>query len=281
MSEWLSAFLAKPALPLEEAMQTADGPLCFIIDRIRQPLAMSELHGRADTPLIEPLFRDTEFADLLEYSPLWVVTEPGSDAARLAARLCVEQRSGIALRVEDAVAGLRQARHLLKIKDASGGFSLARYYDPATWAGCELAVTEQAAALYGPWQAVYSPAAQGRGEQDLWLGWPTPLGEPVFTGPPLAMTPDMLAANQELRWSYWVYQHPLQFHDPDDLQLPPLIANLCYLAEHGLEESRHLLALADLLSRPLLCERTEVMAILAKPLPPHGAVAELKALSAG
>ncbi len=280
MSEWLSDFLAKPAQPLNEAMQSDHGSLCFIIDSIRQPRAKTELHDLPGTQLVEALFKDTEFSDLLEHSPLWVVTQPGSEAAQLAARLCVQQRSGIAIGVADAEAGLRQARHLLKVKDA-GGFSLARYYDPSVWAGCALAAGEQAAVLYGPWAAVYSPAAQGRGEEDLWLSWPTPLGEQAFSGSRLAITRDMLAVSHELRWSYWVYQHPQQLHDPDDLQLPPLIANLHYLAEHGLEESRHLLALADLLSDPPLCERPQVVSILAKGLPPHRAVAELQALNAG
>nr|WP_298144749.1 DUF4123 domain-containing protein [uncultured Pseudomonas sp.] len=279
MSEWLNAFLAKPAQPLKEAVQPDHGALCFIIDSIRQPRAKIELHDLPGTQLVEALFKDTEFSDLLEHSPLWVVTQPDSEAAELAARLCVQQRSGIVIGVAGAEAGLRQARHLLKVKDA-GGFSLARYYDPAVWAGCSLAGGEQAAVLYGPWEAVYSPAVQGRGEEDLWLNWAAPLGEQALADSPLTMTPDMLAASQELRWSYWVYQHPLQFHKPDDLQLPRLIANLRYLAEHGLEESRHLLALADLLSGPPLCERPQVVTILAQGLPPHRAVAELQALSA-
>jgi hypothetical protein len=281
MSEWLSAFLAKPALPLEDAMQTADWPLCFVIDHIRQPRVLPELSGLADTLLIEPLFRDTEFVDLLEHSPLWVVTKPGSDAARLAARLCVDQRSGIALCVDDAEAGLRQARHLLKIKDA-GGFSLARYYDPAVWAGCALASGEQAAALYGSWHAVYSPAAQGRGEEDLWLRWSNPGSDSTAAlAAPLDICEAMLDASETLRWCYWVYQHSGQFNNPDNHQLPRLIGNLRYLAEHGLQETRHLLQLAELAGGSTLSERAQVVSILAKPLPAHGIVAELQTLSAG
>lgn len=280
MSECLSAFLAKPAKPLAETMQADHGALCFIIDGIRQPRAKIELYGQPGTQLIEALFRNTEFSDLLEHSPLWVVTQPGSEAAQRAAHLSVQHRSGIAIGIADAKAGLSQARHLLKVKDA-GGFSLARYYDPAVWAGCALAAGGQAATLYGPWAAVYSPAARGRGEQDLWLSWPTPNVEPAFTDALLAFTPDMLAASQELRQSYWVYQHPQHFHDPDELQMPRLIENIRYFAAHGLKESRHLLALADLLNGPPLRERSQVASILAKPLPAHSIVAELQTLSAG
>lgn len=280
MSEWLSAFLAKPAHPLNEAMQSDHGSLCFVIDSIRQPRAKTELHGAPGTLLVEALFSDTEFSDLLEHSPLWVVTQPDSDAAQLAARLCVQQRSGIAIGVADAEEGLRQARYLLKVKDA-GGFSLARYYDPVVWAGCAMAAGGQAAKLYAPWQAVYSPAAQGRGTDDLWLGWLNHDPEsPAIATTPLTMTADMLATSESLRWSYWVYQHPDYFQTPDIQQWPQLIANLNDLSEHGLQETRHLLSLAQLASGPALSARPEVVAIFAKGLPQHRAVAELQNLAA-
>lgn len=280
MFEWLNVFLEKPAQPLKEAMQPEHSSLCFIIDSIRQPRAKTELYGLPGTLLVEALFSDTEFADLLEHSPLWVVTQSGSEAAQVAAQLCVEQRSGIAIDAADAKAGLRQARHLLKVKDA-GGFSLARYYDPAVWAGCALAAGEQAATLYGPWQAVHSPAAQGRGTDDLWLSWSNQSPEPLaVVTTPLAMTADMLAASESLRWCYWVYQHPAQFQTPDIQQWPQLIANLNDLTEHGLLETRHLLSLAQLASGPALSTRPEVVAIFAKGLPQHRAAAELRNLAA-
>lgn len=280
MPEWLNTCLAKPMMPLHEAIQAADWPLCFVIDRIRQPRALSELKSLADTLLIEPLFRDTDFAELMEHGPLWVVTKPRSVAARVAARLCVDQRSGIALCVGDADAGLRHARHLLKVKSA-GNLSLFRYYDPAVWTGCALAAGEQAAALYGCWHEIYSPAAQGRGEEDLWLKWPNPRRESdPFLDAPLNMHAAMLAASETQRWSYWVYQHSAQFSYPSDQQLPQLITNLRCLVEHGLQEPRHLLQLPALVTGRALVERSDVMGILSQGLPPHSALPQLHALTA-
>ena len=94
----LSALLEAPRHGFEELPgQNSDLNLCFIIDRVRQPEAMSRLYRVGEPVDTQGLFLNTDFVEIAAEGPLWLVAPWGSRLAAEAAKLCEETFSGIAL----------------------------------------------------------------------------------------------------------------------------------------------------------------------------------------
>ena len=270
--ESLKMMLQQPIVDVEELGEGGGQPLCFLIDRVRQPDALAKLYGLSHSPEIELIFQQTEFSSLRDHSPIWVTTYAQSEAARLAASLCSDRRSGIALTSAEPAAALRQARRLCKATDPEGGFSLVRYYDPAFWSAW--AMTWPTADLYGPWSRVYTPS--GELEQNTWRVWQS-TKEPTGAKPQApSVSRETLLAFRVIRWWYWINSQP-QGSAFSDKELPLVIENLQLLTEHGIEEGRHLQRLLPVLGSTAWVERSEVMALLRSDLPAHKKVTTLEA----
>lgn len=271
MSEWLTALFEQPAAPFDEATRQLQQPLCFVIDRVRQPEALAKLYRLAEPPAIGLLFHQTEFTSLLDHSPIWVATHAGSEAARLAAALCIERRSGIALSGADGEAALRHARHLLKALDTENGHSLVRYYDPAFWSAW--ALTWPVAALYGPWSRVYTPPACA--ERGDWRTWASPADEPAVAPSTPRVAQATLDAFTAIRWWYWLDSRP-ERPAMADTAMPVVIDNLQLLAESGIEEGRHLQRLLPRLGDAPWRGREDILALLRSDLPAYEKVKTLE-----
>jgi hypothetical protein len=248
------------SLPREQSSQV----LCFIIDRGRQPDAMSRLYRIGEPMNAQALFSSTEFAQIANEGPLWLTAPWGSRLAAEASRLCEENHSGIALTSEDATEALAHARWLLKANDGSGGQSLLSYHKPSLWAALTYTAAETSVQLFGPWLAVYSPAPIHFGkERGTWLSW-TVNSELKWLGDSAAFNlPDNAAQIQaRLGWLYWVDEQYAAFGKPDNDRINEITENLDLLVKNNIYEGDHLLKLASVVDGPLLEARPEAMAIL-------------------
>ena len=271
MSEWLNKMLQQPTVGIDVG-GAAGHCLCFLIDQVRQPDALAKLYSLSEVPEIELLFQETEFSSLQDHGPIWIVTYARSEAARLAARICSDKRSGIALETKNTDAALQQARFLLKAADPERGFSLARYYDPAFWAAW--ALTWPDAALYGPWSRVYTPPATYYAGS--WRAWSATDGTPGVAAQTPAVTSETMEAFKVTRWWYWINSQS-QGSPVSDTVLPLIIDNLQLLTEHGIEEGRHLQRLLPMLGNARWSERSEIMELLRADIPPYIKVQTLEA----
>ncbi|TWD52354.1 DUF4123 domain-containing protein [Pseudomonas sp. SJZ131] len=261
----MNTLLAAPryafeSLPREPSSQV----LCFIIDRNRQPEAMSRLYRIGEPMNAQALFTATDFADIVDEGPVWLSAPWGSRLAAEATRLCEENHAGIALTAEDAAKALAHARWLLRANDGSGGQSLLSYHKPSLWAALAYTAGETSVQLFGPWQTVYSPAPSHFGkERGAWLSW-TANSPAKWRGDGAAFNlPDNAASVQaRLAWLYWVDEQYAAFGEPADERINDIAANLDLLLQSNIYEGEHLLELASVVDGPLLETRPEAVAIL-------------------
>ncbi len=261
----LNALLAEPryefdSLPREQSSQA----LCFIIDRTRQPEAMSRLYRIGEPMNAQGLFIGTDFAELSADGPLWLVAPWGSQLAAEAARLCEENYSGIALVTEDATAALAHARWLLRANDGSGGQSLLSFHKPSLWAALVYTAGEASQQLFGPWRGVFSPGPVHFGEErGGWLSWTSgPESKWRGDGPTFNLPEKAATVQKRLGWLYWIDEQYAAFGKPADDQINLMAENLDVLLKNNIYEGDHLLTLATIVNGPLLETRPEAMAIL-------------------
>lgn len=277
MSSWLTWFLAQTQCV--EPWQGGEHHLYMLIDSVRQPRVEEQLFQLNEVMDIEPLFQGTAFAELNDVSPLWVRLPGGGAVAAKAAQLCLDNRSGILLTsTADAQSCIAHARRLLQMRSAEYGLALARFYDPAFWSA--LALTVPTPALFGPWEAVFTPPANP--SDAGWRMWQREdqdqEGLVETAGYPLSLQPSTLAAVDELRWWYWVRALEAETSGAlADAQLPQVLANLRMLIEYGIEEGRHLQSLLPHLQQQLT-ERSGVMEMLRRDLPAYEKVQHLEGL---
>jgi len=247
-------------LPRESSSQA----LCFIIDRTRQPEAMSRLYRVGEPMNSQGLFIGTDFAEIAADGPLWLTAPWGSRLAAEAAALCAENFAGIALTTDDSIKALAHARWLLRANDGSGGQSLLSYHKPSLWAALAYSAGETAHQLFGPWQHVYAPAPTHFGARNgNWVSW-RPVSELKWLGDVSAfnLPEDAPKIQERLGWVYWVDEQYAAFGEPTDEELPNIATNLDVLVAHNIYEGRHLLKLADIANGPLLETQPQAMAIL-------------------
>ncbi|MGF6127454.1 hypothetical protein QF019_002663 [Pseudomonas frederiksbergensis] len=261
----MNTLLATPRYAFESLPREQTGQvLCFIIDRTRQPEAMSRLYRVGEPMVSQGLFIGTDFSEIAADGPLWLTAPWGSRLAAEAAKLCEENYSGIALTTDDPAKALAHARWLLRANDGSGGQSLLSYHKPSLWAALAYTAGETSHQLYGPWQNVYSPAPAHFGASNgNWLSW-RPVSELEWLGDVSAFSiPDDAPKVQgRLGWVYWVDEQHTAFGEPTDEELPNIAENLDALVNHNIYEGRHLLKLAHIANGPLLETQAQAMAIL-------------------
>ncbi|WP_028620108.1 DUF4123 domain-containing protein [Pseudomonas sp. Ant30-3] len=260
----LNALLAEPryefdSLPREQSSQA----LCFIIDRTRQPEAMSRLYRIGEPMNAQGLFIGTDFAELAADGPLWLVAPWGSQLAAEAARLCEENYSGIALVAEDATAALAHARWLLRANDGSGGQSLLSFHKPSLWAALVYTAGEASQQLFGPWRGVFSPGPVHFGEErGGWLSWPHSKLKWQGDFSAFNIPEHAPKVQQGLAWAYWVDENYEAFGKPTPEELPRIAENLDLLVNYNVYEGRHLLKLARITNGALFNAQPQAMAIL-------------------
>ncbi|QXI18111.1 DUF4123 domain-containing protein [Pseudomonas hamedanensis] len=262
----LSALLEAPRHGFADLpRESSDLTLCFIIDRARQPDAMSRLY-RVGEPVVDAqgLFLNTDFAEIASDGPLWLTAPWGSRLAAEAAQLCEENFSGIALATTVPDKALAHARWLLRANDGSGGQSLLSYHKPSLWAALAYTAGDNSHQLFGPWQHVYSPAPAHFGRnRGSWLSWRA-VAELEWLGDTAAFSlpPAAPKVQEHLGWVYWADEHYVAYGEPTDEQLPNLVENLNVLVAHNIYEGRHMLKLGPITNGPLLETQPQAMAIL-------------------
>ncbi|NYH12011.1 DUF4123 domain-containing protein [Pseudomonas moraviensis] len=261
----LSALLAAPRHTFEQLpRENAGSTLCFIIDRARQPDTMSRLYRIGEPIDSQDLFLATDFAEMANDGPLWLIAPWGSRLAVEAAKLCEENYAGIALITDEPAKALAHARWLLRANDGSGGQSLLSYQKPSLWAALAYTADETSHQLFGPWQHVYSPAPVHFGSnRGHWMSWRS-VSELEWLGDVSAfnLPPAAPKVQEHLGWVYWVDEHYAIYGEPTDEELPNLVENLNVLVAHNIYEGRHLLKLGQITNGPLLETQPQAMTIL-------------------
>jgi hypothetical protein len=261
----LSALLEAPRHSFEQLPRESSGQsLCFIIDRARQPEAMSRLYRIGEPMNSQGLFIGTDFAEMAADGPLWLTAPWGSRLAHEAAKLCEENYAGIALTTAAPDKALAHARWLLRANDGSGGQSLLSYHKPSLWAALAYTAVENSQQLFGPWQHVYTPAPVHFGRnRGHWLSWRS-VSELEWLGDVSAfnLPSDAPKVQEHLGWIYWTDAQYAAYGEPTDEELPNLVANLNVLVAHNIYEGRHLLKLGPITNGPLLETQPQAMAIL-------------------
>lgn len=277
MSAWLKNFIALPRLARLPEMPGGKD-LYFLIDAVLQPDTARQLYGLGGQIEARSLFLGTDFADLVECSPLWIKAESGSDTAGLAESLCISERSGIALEIATTEeAAFKHAQCLLRMRSSSAGDVLSRFYDPLFWSALALTTSSSLQAnLFGPWQRVWTPAEPG-GEA-AWLVWERSTDSTAIptTAYPLVVSAEALATHDDLRWYYWLCS---QCEVMPYRSLSLVIDNLRLLVSHGIQEGRHLQRLLPLLDRMPLPQQGEVMTVLNSSLPSYQKVQRLEGIA--
>lgn len=252
--------------------------LFFILDQQAVPDIQAQLFATGET--VEPvqLYRGSDFEHLAESGPIWFSAPPGSALQHLGESLCQDQAAGIAVIAADDQAALAHARGLRQVNDGSGGQSLITYYRPGMWPALAITASE---GLFGPWHAVYSPTPRHIGAKpSRWLEWHADDAASSSTlSARYSLAPSTQPTYRTLRWLYWVDGYYQAFNSPASAQLPALLDNLELLVEHGINEGRWLVKLADLSSRGPLSEREAVMAVLRGKTEPFIKVEQLQALA--
>lgn len=280
MSARLKEFMVLPRLALAQAMPN-DHALYFVIDTVLQPNAASQLYGVGGPIEARRLFLGTAFESLAEYSPLWIKVEAGSGVADLAGDLCVSERAGIALEIATTEeVAFQHAQRLLRMRSASAGDSLARFYDPLFWSALALTASgSQRAALFGPWRRVWTPAEPG--DESTWLTWEdsadsTAIPTSVY---PLAVGAEALGTHEDLLWYYWLCEQcEAMPHTLPPERLPLVIDNLRLLARHDIHDGRHLQRLLPQLDRAPLTQQEDIMTVLNSGLPSYQKVQRLEGM---
>ena len=252
--------------------------LFFILDQQAVQDIQAQIFAADET--VEPiqLYQGPDFEHLAESGPLWFSAPPGGALQHLGETLCQEQAAGIAVIAADGQAALAHARGLLQVNDGSGGQSLITYYRPDVWPALALTASE---GLFGPWHGVHSPAPRHIGAKPgQWLEWHADgAASSSSISARYSLTPSTQPTCRTLRWLYWVDGYYQAFNSPAPAQLPALLDNLELLVEHGINEGRWLVKLADLSSRGPLSEREAVMAVLRGKTEPFIKVEQLQALA--
>lgn len=281
MLEGLSEFIATLGREtIEGAIKTghAEQSLFFILDQQAVPDIQEQLFATGDAVESVQLYQGSDFEHLAESGPLWFSAPPGSALQHLGETLCQEQAAGIAVIAADDQAALAHARGLLQVNDGSGGQSLITYYRPDIWPALAMTASE---GLFAPWHAVYSPTPRHIGAKPgRWLEWHADgAASSSIVSARYSLTPSAQPTYRTLRWLYWVDGYYQAFNSPEPAQLPALFDNLELLVEHGINEGRWLVKLADLSSRGPLSGREAVMVILRGKTEPFIKVEQLQALA--
>lgn len=280
MSARLTEFLQQQRVELSQAVSDSDA-LYFVIDTVLQPTAAAQLYGVGEPIESRLLFLGTAFDSLAEYSPLWVKVAAGSEVARLAGALCFSEQAGIVLEASTTEeAAFQHAQRLLLMRSATAGESLARFYDPLFWSALALTASgAQRAALFGPWRQVLTPAEPS--DEERWLAWPnTDASAPTQAfAYPLPVSAEALDQHEDLRWYYWLCGHREVAPQPlSGERLPLLIDNLRLLANHDIQDGRHLLRLLPRLDRVPLGQQPNLMAVLNSDVPSYQKVQHLEGM---
>ena len=275
MSAWLSQFLEQPG----DKAPWLDGnrAMYCIIDRVRHPKALEYLYKQDGVAGIECLFQSTPFNELNDVGPLWLPVKAGTALAAKAAELCLANRSGILISSNaDPQAALLHAQRLLRMNVRAQGDVLARFYDPAFWSA--LALTASAQMLYGPWQSVHIPPANT--DDTLWRVWLRPQDRVQTSDAaayPMQLEDHTLAASGDIRRWYWVRARTSELAgEISNQQLPVVLGNLSLLAEHGIDEGRHLEHLLPRLNQALLQDNPHVMSVLSSDMSAFEKVKQLE-----
>ncbi|MBC3268916.1 DUF4123 domain-containing protein [Pseudomonas sp. SWRI81] len=258
----LSALLSEPRYNFSDLPVTSES-LCFIIDQGLQPDALGRLYRVGEPVVAHGLFVGTDLAEIPE-EPLWLVAPKGGKVAKVAAELCEERFSGIAISTPDPEKALAHARWLLRANDGSGGQSLLSFHKPSLWAALAYTADKAFDQLLGCWNAVYSPAPIHFGqERGRWLVWTTN-GESTWSGDRAAFNLPEAAAKVQARlgWVYWVDEEYAAFNEPDDDRLNDIADNLDLLLKHNIYDGDHLLKLGPVVNGPLFETQLGIMAIL-------------------
>jgi hypothetical protein len=268
MSAWLKALEDLPRSTPEEWQ--GENSLYFIIDRVLQPQALEKLYQAEGSIETRLLFQNSDYAALLDSSPVWVSVQGSSAAGQTAAQLCHERLAGIAihssLSAEDA---FLHAQSLLTVSSSTHGESLCRYYDPRLWAALALSLDDKALAnLFGPWARVLTPAHHQLGAENTWLAWEHRQHVQHAATQQLSLGVAELELHQEVRWLYWVSERSAAFASPlHPTTMRTVIDNLQLLSDHGIDEARHLLRLLPGLDKQPLRSHDEIMSTLRSDLP--------------
>lgn len=261
----LNNLLDEPRHDFGELPRGSSGQtLCFIVDRARQPDAMSRLYRVSEPINSQGLFIGTDFAPMAADGPVWLTAPWGSRLATVATELCEENFSGIALATHEPDKALAHARWLLRANDGSGGQSLLSYHKPSLWAALAYTAGQVSHQLFGPWQHVYTPAPRHFGKnRGAWLNWQA-VSELEWLGDVSAfdLPEDAPKVQEQLGWAYWVDAQYAAYGEPTDEQLPTVVKNLETLVENNIYEGRHLLKLGGITNGPLFETQPQTMAVL-------------------
>lgn len=275
MSEWITKLLGYSSLETPWQAQQKNSWYC-LIDSIRQPSALEELYKVNGVKNVQRLFVGTPFEKLSDVSPLWIELSNTDDGLKTAAKLCIDNRSGILIvGSNNPEKDINHARSILEVETAEYGKSLARFYDPALW--CALGMTNSREALLGSWLAVFTPPAHE--DDKVWRSWDI-RRLPSSEAPLLRISSDTLDAVEAVRWWYWIRNsHPENSHKIPDSALPLCVSNLNILVSHGINEGRHLDKLIINLSKFSINERFDIKRILESNLSAYQKVRYLEALA--
>lgn len=267
MSSWIKALEDLPRSKPEEWQD--ESSLYFIIDRVLQPQALEKLYQAEGSIETRLLFQNSDYAALIDNSPVWVSVQGSSAAGQTAAQLCHERQAGIAVHSSlSAEEAFRHAQSLLTVNSTVHGESLCRYYDPRLWAALALSLDNKALAnLFGPWAQVLTPAYHRVGSKNTWLSWES-RQQVLRTTQQLALGAPEFELHQEIRWLYWISERPDAFASPlSSATMRIVIDNLQLLSEHGIDEARHLQRLLPRLDKQPLLSHDEIMSTLLSDLP--------------
>lgn len=268
MSSWIKALEDLPRSKPEEWQD--ENSLYFIIDRVLQPQALEKLYQAEGSIETRLLFQNSDYAALIDNSPVWVSVQGSSAAGQTAAQLCHERKAGIAihssLSAEDV---FRHAQSLLTVNSTVHGESLCRYYDPRLWAALALSLADKALAnLFGPWARVLTPANHRVGSENTWLSWENRQQMQGAVTQQLALGTPELQLHQEVRWLYWLSERSDAFASQlSSVNMRIIIDNLQLLSAHGIDEARHLQRLLPRLDKQPLLSQDEIMSTLRSDLP--------------
>lgn len=268
MHTWLTTLEDLPQSTPED-WHTGDS-VYFILDRVLQPQALEKLYQAEGSLETRILFQSSDYAALIDSSPVWISVQDNSQVENLAAQFCHERLSGIAIQSkQSAEDAFRHAQSLLTVNSTTHGESLCRFYDPRLWSALALSFDEpNQANLFGPWRRVFTPGNALIGSETSWLQWQRPQTTQDAATQQLTLGSRELQLHQEIRWFYWLSQHTAAFVSPlSSADIRNVIDNLQLLSTHGVDEARHLQRLLPRLNRQPLQDQDAIMAILRSDLP--------------
>ena len=248
----------------------ADGQVYFILDQVLHPKALEKLYQAEGSIETRMLFQNSDYAALIDSSPVWISAQANSQAESLAAQLCHDRLSGIAIQSnQSAEDAFSHAQALLTVNSTTHGESLCRFYDPRLWSALALSFDENNQAnLFGPWSRVFTPGNALIGSAASWLQWQHSQTTQDAATQQLTLGSHELQLHQEVRWLYWLSQHTTAFANPlSQAEIRTVIDNLQLLSTHGVDEARHLERLLLRLNKQPLQDQDATMSILRSDLP--------------